>query len=168
MSSLIIRPASITDIPSIVEVRVGAFTEEEVSGFIAQGESLYASIEKLREKWDRENLLKDGFEVFVGEDKGKVVGFIVYNMKSCDDNIDNLVVAKEERGKGVGRALVEYVEALAKSRGINVMRTDTTENSEGVPWTSYGFWRRMGYEDTRVRVATEYGFRVIPLVKNLK
>lgn len=168
MSSLVIRPASITDIPSIVEVRVGAFTEEEVSGFIVPGESLYASIEKLWKTWDRENLLKDGFEVFVGERKGKVVGFIVYNLKSCDDNIDNLAVAKEEQGKGVGRALVEYVEALAKSRGINVLRTDTTENAEGVPWKSYGFWRRMDYEDIGVRVATEYGFRVIPLVKNLK
>ena len=168
MSSLVIRPALITDVSSIVEVRLGAFTEEEVSGFIVPRESLYASIEKLRKTWDRENLLKDGFEVFVAECEGKVVGFIVYNMKSCDDNIDNVVVSKIEQGKGVGRALVEYVEALAKYRGYDVMRTDTTENAEGVPWKSYGFWRRMGYEDTGERVATEYGFKVIPLLKKLK
>ena len=168
MSSLVIRPALITDVSSIVEVRLGAFTEEEVSGFIVPGESLYASIEKLRKTWDRENLLKDGFEVFVAECEGKVVGFIVYNMKSCDDNIDNVVVSKIEQGKGVGRALVEYVEALAKYNGYDVMRTDTTENAEGVPWKSYGFWRRMGYEDTGERVATEYGFKVIPLLKKLK
>jgi len=151
-----------------VEVRLRAFTEEEVSGFIVPGESLYASIEKLRKTWDRENLLKEGFEVFVAEYEANVVGFIVYNMKSPDDNIDNLAVAREEQGKGVGRALVEYVETLAKCRGINVMRTDTTENGEGVPWKSYGFWRKMGYEDTGVRVATEYGFKIIPLVKKLK
>jgi ribosomal protein S18 acetylase RimI-like enzyme len=168
MSSLVIRPALITDVSSIVEVRVGAFTEEEVSGFIVSGESLYASTEKLRKMWDRENLLKDGFEVFVAECETNVVGFIVYNMKSCDDNIDNVVVAKKEQGKGVGRALVEYVEALSKCRGYDVMRTDTTENAECVPWKSYGFWRRMGYEDTGERVATEYGFKVIPLLKKLK
>ena len=168
MSSLIIRPALITDVSSIVEVRVGAFTEEEVSGFIVPGESLYASTEKLRKMWDREILLKDGFEVFVAECETNLVGFIVYNMKSCDDNIDNVVVAKKEQGKGVGRALVEYVEALAKYRGYDVMRTDTTENARGVPWKSYGFWRRMGYEDTGERVATEYGFKVIPLLKKLK
>ena len=168
MSSLVIRPASITDVPSIVEIRLGAFSEEEVSGFIVPGESLYASFEKLRKMWDRENLLKDGLEVFVAECEAKVVGFIVYNMKSPDDNIDNLVVAKEEQGKGVGRSLVEFVEGLAKSRGYAVMCTDTTENAAGVPWKSYGFWRRMGYEDTGERVATEYGFRVIPLLKKLK
>jgi GNAT superfamily N-acetyltransferase len=168
MSSLIIRSASIDDISSIIEVRLGAFTEEEVSGFIVPGESLYASFETLRKNWDKENLLKGGFEVFVAECEGKVVGFIVYNMKSSDDNIDNVVVAKEEQGKGVGKALVEYTEALAKSRGINVMRTDTTENAEGDPWQSYGFWRKMGYEDTGERKATEYGFKIVPLVKKLK
>jgi len=139
MSSLVIRPASITDVPSIVEVRLGAFSEEEVSGFIVPGESLYASFEKLRKMWDRENSLKDGLEVFVAECEAKVVGFIVYNMKSPDDNIDNLVVAKEEQGKGVGRSLVEFVEGLAKSRGYNVMCTDTTENAEGVTWRARRF-----------------------------
>jgi GNAT superfamily N-acetyltransferase len=167
MSSLVIRPASINDISSMVEVRLGAFTVEEVSGFIVAGESLYASVERLRKIWDKENLLKGGFEVFVAECEGKVVGFIVYNMVSSDDNIDNVVVAKEEQGKGVGKALVEYVEALAKSRGINVIRTDTTENAEGDPWRAYGFWRKMGYEDTGERRATN-GFKIFPLVKKLE
>jgi ribosomal protein S18 acetylase RimI-like enzyme len=168
MSSLIIRPASINDISSIVEVRLAAFTEEEVSGFIVPGESLYTSIRRLRKNWDKENLLKGGFEVFVAECEGKVVGFIVYNTKSSDGNIDNVVVAKEEQGKGIGKALVEFAEALAKSRGINVMRTDTTENAEGDPWQSCGFWRKMGYEDTGERRVTEYGFKIISLVKKLK
>jgi GNAT superfamily N-acetyltransferase len=168
MSTLVIRPASITDVSSIVKVRLGAFTEEEVSGFIIPGKSLYKSVERLRRIWDKENLLKEGYEVFVAESEAKVVGFIVYHMRSSDDNIDNVVVTKEEQGKGVGRALIEYVEALAKSRSINIMSTDTTENAEGVPWKSYGFWRKMGYEDTGVRLATQYGFKVIPLVKKLK
>lgn len=168
MSSLVIRPASIKDVASVVRVRLGAFSEEEASGFIVPGEGMYASIEKLRKIWDKENFLKDGCEVFMAEREAKVVGFIVYNMKSSDDNIDNVAVTKEEQGKGVGRALVEYVEVLAKSRGYDFMKTDTTENAEGIPWKSYGFWRKMGYEDDGERVATEYSFKVIPLVKRLK
>ena len=168
MSSLVLRPATVMDVPSIVKVRSGAFTQKEISGFIAVGESLYSSIEKLRENWETCNRLKDGFEVFVAESRGEVIGFIVYNMNSQDDNIDNLVVTKEEQGKGVGRALVEYVEELAKSRGFDIMKTDTTENTEGIPWKGYGFWRKMGYEDTGKRVPTEYGFKVISLVKKLK
>ena len=117
--------------------------------------------------WDRDNLLLDGFEVFVAENGGMVIGFIVFTMKG-NDNIDNVIVAKEEQGKGVGRSLVEYVEDLAKSRGFFVIRTDTTESVNGVPWKAYDFWRRMGYEDTGERGPSEYGFKNIPLVKKLE
>jgi len=117
MSSLIIRPASIRDIPSIVEIRLGAVTVEDISEFGVPEYNLYSSIEKLQKMWDKENLLMDGFEVFVAENDGEVIGFIVFTMKGSD-NIDNIVVAKEEQGMGVGRALVEYVEDLAKSRGF--------------------------------------------------
>ncbi len=59
----------------------------------------------------------------MAEREARVVGFIVYNMRSLDDNIDNLVVEKEEQGKGVGKALVEFVEELARSRGYDVIKT---------------------------------------------
>ncbi len=51
MSSLVIRPSSIADIPSIVRIRRDTFTEQEVSGFIVPGESPYTSSEKLRKMW---------------------------------------------------------------------------------------------------------------------
>ncbi len=168
MPSIIIRPALITDISSIVKVGLGAFTKEEVAGFIIEGENPYSSIENLQKVWDQVNLLKDGSEVYVAEHEGKMVGFIVCNMRRDDDNIDNLVVAKEEQGKGIGRLLVRYVEKLAISRGYDVLKTDTTENAEGVPWKAYGFWKRMGYEDNWQRVVLENGLKVIPLVKRLR
>jgi GNAT superfamily N-acetyltransferase len=168
MLCLKIRPATINDASSISEVRVGALTEDEVSGFVVPGDNLYSSVDKLRRVWDKDNRLQDGFEVFVAECNGKIIGFIVSNMDVSDDNIDNLVVAKKEQGKGVGGALVEYVEELARSRGFSVLKTDTTENALGIPWRAYGFWKKMGYEDTGERIATGYGFKVIPLVKNLK
>ena len=168
MLSLKIRPATITDALSVVKIRVGALTEEEVSGFVVPGDNLYSSVDKLRKVWDKDNRLQDGFEVFVAECNGKIIGFVVLNMDVSDDNIDNVVVAKKEQGKGIGRAFVEYVEELARSRGFSVLKTDTTENALGVPWKAYGFWKKMGYEDTGERIATAYGFKVIPLVKNLK
>jgi len=165
MPALSIRPASISDIPSIVEVRLGVLTDKELSGFSVPGSSLYYS--KLTEMWNTGNRLKDDSEVFVAVSDGKVVGFIVFSMKQCDDNIDNIVVAKKEQGKGVGRALVEYIEDLAKSRGMDVITTDTTENAKRVPWKAYGFWKKMGYEDTGKRLASGYDFKIIPLVKKL-
>ena len=167
MSSLVIHPASITDITLIVKLRVEALTDDELSGFVVPGDNLYKSVEKLQKMWNKENRLKDGLELFVAEFQENIVGFIVYNMESCDDNIDNLIVAREEQGKGIGRALVEYVEELAKSRGYDFIRTDTTENAKGVPWKSYGFWKKMGYKDTGERITSKYDFKNIPLVKGL-
>jgi GNAT superfamily N-acetyltransferase len=166
MNSLIIRPASVCDAASIVEIRLGAVTQEETAEFGVPEDNLYSSLEKLRGMWNKDNSLENGFEVFVAEDRGKVTGFIVFNMKG-NDNIDNIIVAKKEQGKGIGRALVEYVEELAKSRGFNFLKTDTTENAKGVPWKAYGFWIKMGYKDSGVRIPTEYSFKDIPLVKRL-
>ena len=124
--SLSIRPASVDDISSIVEIRLDALTEEEVAGSAISGDSLYLSVEKLHEVWDKENKFMGSFEVFVAEREGRVVGSIVVNMNNFDDNIDNIVVNREEQGKRIGRALVRYVEKLAKSRGFCVLKTDTT------------------------------------------
>lgn len=146
MTSFTIRPASIRDVPLIVDIRLGAVTEEDIFEFGIPGDNSFTSNEKLREIWVIENKLKEGFEVFVAESQYKIIGFIVFTMKGCD-NIDNIVIAENEQNKGVGRALVEYVENLARTRGFSMIGTDTTENSEGVPWKAYGFWRKMGYID---------------------
>jgi ribosomal protein S18 acetylase RimI-like enzyme len=168
MASLVIRAAEVQDVSSIVRIRLAALTEEEIRGFSAPEFATYSSTEELRKVWNRGNRLKDGFEVFVAENEGKMVGFIVFKMERDYGYIDNIVVAKEEQGKGIGRALVMYVEDIAKSKGCHLMKTDTTENADGVPWKSYGFWTRMGYEDTGERLPTDYDFKEIPLIKRLK
>jgi len=168
MTSLVIRAASVKDISSIVRIRLAALTEEEIRGFSAPEFATYSSTEELRKVWSRENRLKDGFEVFVAEDEGKLVGFIVFKMEHDYGYIDDIVVAKEEQGKGIGRTLVAYAEDIAKSKGCYMMKTDTTENTDGVPWKSYGFWTRMGYEDTGERLPTNYDFKEISLIKRLK
>ena len=48
------------------------------------------------------------------------------------------------------------------------MKTDTTENIEGIPWKSHGFWIKMGYKDIGERLITKWDFKTIPFVKNLK
>jgi ribosomal protein S18 acetylase RimI-like enzyme len=167
MTPLIIRAARVEDIPSIVTVRLEALTEDEISGFSAPEFAIYSSIKELRKAWDKENVLADGVEVFVVEDEGEKVGFIAIKIERDLGYIDNLVVAKKEQGKGIGRALVAYAENIAKSKGCCLMKTDTTENAEGVPWKSYGFWIRMQYKDTGERLPTNHNFKEIPLTKRL-
>jgi ribosomal protein S18 acetylase RimI-like enzyme len=167
MSPVIIRPAAVEDVSSIVRVRLGAITEQEIKGFSALEFALYSSIEKLRINWDKGNRLRDGFEVFVAEAEGKLVGFIAFKMERNCGYIDNIVVAKERQRQGIGRKLVAHVEMSAKSQGIDQIITDTTENADGTPWRSYNFWIKLGYKDTGERLPTKYDFKEIPLIKRL-
>jgi len=168
MMKLVIRKATVEDIPSIVKVRRSAFTQEEVRGFTTPEPSIYYTCERLRRAWDEENVLKNGWEIAVAESKGGIVGFIVFQIRGRYCEIDNINIAKDSQGKGVVRALVTHAEETAKAAGCSKMQTDTTENAEGIPWKAYSFWKKMGYRDTGERLPTEWNFKTIPFEKNLK
>src|SRR4030042_3595692 len=117
MNSLMIRAATVKDISSIVKMRLAALTEEEISAFSAPEFTItYTSTKELRNVWNRENRLEDGFEVLVAEDEGEMAGFIVFKTELDYGYIENLVIAKEKQRQGIGRALVKYIEGIAKSR----------------------------------------------------
>jgi GNAT superfamily N-acetyltransferase len=168
MEEVIIRKASVHDVHAIVQASLTSASKEETDGFAAAEWVTYSSPEELRKVWDRENRLKDGSEVFVAEKDRRIVGFIVFKMERDYVYIDNIDVRKEEQRKGIGKALVKHVESIALANGYSSIKTDTTENAEGRPWKSYGFWTEMGYQDTGERLPTKWSFKTIPLVRNLK
>ncbi len=104
----------------------------------------------------------------MAEDEGIIVGFIVFKMERDYGFIDNIIVAKGKQGQGIGSALVAYAGGITKSKGCHLIKTDTTENTEGVRWKSYSFWTNMGYKDTEERLPTHYDFKAIPLIKRLE
>jgi len=171
MVSLVIRRATTKDIPSIVRIRLTTLTEEETVGFSAPLQAATTSIKKLQEAWSEGNRLKNGFEVFLAEVGNCLAGYAMFGLvNGCTDcgYIDDIVVAKEQQGKGIGKALVGYLEGIAKSKGCSVMKTDTTENADGVAWRSYGFWIKMGYKDTGERLPTHFSFHEIPFTRRLE
>lgn len=168
MQKPVVRKANVDDIPSIVQACVTSASREETEGFAAPEWVTYSSTEELRKVWNTGNRLKDGSEVVVAERNGRVVGFIVFSMKPDFAYIDNIDIARHEQRKGIGTALVTYVEKMARSHGRFCIKTDTTENAQGVPWKSYGFWTKMGFKDTRERLPTKWSFKTIPFVKKLK
>jgi len=168
MRKLVIRAATPDDIPSIVKVSLASTTEEEVQGFSAPEWVTFSSSEELSKVWVEANRLKDGFEVIVAEKNGEIVGLIVFKMEPDHGHIDNIDITEDEQRKGIGRALVEHVENIAKAKGLSLMKTDTTENIEGVPWKSYGFWIKMGYKNKGERLPTKWNFKTIPFDKRLE
>jgi ribosomal protein S18 acetylase RimI-like enzyme len=167
MINLDLRKAELKDIPGIVEVRLASVEEEETRGFSRAGGSAFSSVEKLKKVWAEGNRLSDGYGLVVAEKNGRIVGFIVFKVENDYGYIDNIHVARNQQRRGVGRALVAYVESTVKANGCPLMKTDTTENNAGILWKSYGFWVSMGYRDTGERLHTEWGFKIIPFIKNL-
>jgi len=168
MVKLVIRMATMNDIPSIVNVSLASTAKEEKQRFTAPELGTYSSSEELRKAWAEENKLKDGSEVIVAEKNRRIVGFVVFKKEYDYCYIDNIDITRDEQRKGIGRALVTHVENIVKVNGYSLMKTDTTESGEGIPWKSYGFWTKIGYKDTGERLTTKWNFKTIPFVKNLK
>jgi GNAT superfamily N-acetyltransferase len=151
--------------PSIVETCQASTTDEEMIGYTAPEWGAFRDNKKLRDIWTTGNRLKGDYEVIVSEREGQIVGFLVFKREQEFLYIDQMDIRKSEQRKGVGRALVEYVERLAMEKGLARVETDTTENADGVPWNSYDFWIKMGFRDTGERLKANWDFKTIPFVK---
>ena len=96
-----------------------------------------------------------GDKVVVGELDGRVVAVAALQVAPTLEldapaaKLAALVVDERNRGTGVGRALVEALEAEARSRGCGVFFLTTAERRAG----AHAFYRRIGLEETGRRFA---------------
>jgi GNAT superfamily N-acetyltransferase len=82
--------------------------------------------------------------VWVAEQDGKVAGVVVLLPEDEHLLLDNVAVAPEAHGKGVGRALVAFAEAEARRRGHAEIRLYTHEKMT----ENIAMYPRLGYEET--------------------
>lgn len=88
-------------------------------------------------------------ENYVAEESGQVVGFITLNQRSpVSTEVHCMAVRPEFHGKGIGRALVERVEATLASRPVEYLQAKTLGPSR--PNAEYertrGFYQHMGFQ----------------------
>lgn len=104
--------------------------------------------------------IADG-QVWVLTSASHIIGVLVLEETPRGLLLDNIAVAPDQQGKGHGRKLLEFAEAVAKQRGWNAIYLYTnalmTENIE--------LYRRIGYAETS-RV-TEKGFDRVYMTKRL-
>lgn len=93
-----IRKANLSDLSSIIELIDGEFTKEGL-GFVNKAQV--------------ETELRKG-RIFIADDNGLIVG-----CRIGVDTVWNMVVVKSQRGRGIGRALIEY----HRARTIRVKNT---------------------------------------------
>ena len=140
--NLTIRKAGMTDATRLAEL-------SEVLGYPVEPEVIKQRLERL--------LARPDHTVLVAELPGsEVVGWIhaaeqdiLEVGRFCE--ILGLVVAADERGKGIGRRLVERVERWALERGLE----EVSVRSNVARLESHPFYDRAGY----LRVKTQHAYR---------
>jgi GNAT superfamily N-acetyltransferase len=141
MNELIIRKAKIDD----------ANRMAELSGTLGYPVSAQTMEQRLT------RVLKlETHSVFVAERSGEVVGWTHGAEQEmlelgCRCEIWGLVVAESERGRGVGRRLIEAIEKWACDRGL----ADMSVRSNVVRLESHPFYERIGY----TRYKTQHAYR---------
>jgi ribosomal protein S18 acetylase RimI-like enzyme len=99
--------------------------------------------------------------IHVVDEDGRVCGFIVLYPRDDHLHVENLAIDPQYQGQGLGRALLDFAEAQARSHRLHAIELYTneqmTENLE--------FYPRLGYVETGRRV--EDGFSRVYFRKEL-
>ena len=164
-----IRPATKEDIPEIVHIEKASINETEIVGYAAPiGERILADENKLRAAWVGDSV--DGLQVYVFEQE-RILGFILIRVDNDAVELDDILVSTDRQNKGIGKALVAFVEDLARKLGKKYVTLGTTRSTKtGMPWKSYTFWLRLGYkveEEKETEEGRTYGFTEIRFRKKL-
>lgn len=76
------------------------------------------------------------------DDDGKVIAGLDATMTAFNIlYVSTVFVAESHRRKGLGRQLIEEMEARAKALGANTIRLDTFD------WQGYDFYMSLGYQE---------------------
>jgi ribosomal protein S18 acetylase RimI-like enzyme len=100
-------------------------------------------------------------QVTVAEDDGEIVGVVVFGTTDAGFAIDNVAVHPSHRGKGLGRALLEFAEAEAQRASFDSIYLYTHEKMT----KNQALYARRGYVEYERR--NEDGFARVFMRKQL-
>lgn len=92
-------------------------------------------------------------------EQGAVVGILTWHVTPVlhrpkpVGRITMMAVAKEERRRGIGRALVEAASEKLRAKGCGLVEVTSNIDLSG----AHGFYRKLGFERTSYRFARELG-----------
>jgi len=165
-----IRLATKDDIPQIAWCNRTAKNDSELVGYgVPSCRRVFANEEKLKSKWHGNHV--EGELLYVFEEDGRILAYAQVRVDPDAVELDNIDVAGEHQRKGIGTAMVDFVESLAKNLGKQYVTLGTSRNTKtGKPWKSYSFWLKLGYAvdgETQTEVGDENGFTEIRFRKRV-
>jgi ribosomal-protein-alanine N-acetyltransferase len=117
-----IRPAQVADVGDVSEIEKAVFSDPW-------------SVNDFRE------CVSSRVPFLVAEDHGAIAGYVVAHFAADEGEILNLGVATAHRRQGLGRTLVQGVEALLAERGVRAVYLEVRESNAGARrlYQSLGF-----------------------------
>jgi ribosomal protein S18 acetylase RimI-like enzyme len=100
-------------------------------------------------------------EQWVLEDEGRFVASVVLQDRGDHLHVENVAVAPDRQGRGLGRALLAFAEDEARRRGLPELRLYTNAAMAD----NLAFYPRLGFREVERR--TEHGFSRVFFVKPL-
>jgi ribosomal protein S18 acetylase RimI-like enzyme len=130
MNDLTLRPATSADAPALTELVNAAYGHyvERLGGPPRPMTEDYADVVQTH-------------RVMVAERGGEIVGLIVLALGDIEVTIDNVAVHPAQQRTGVGRALLEHAEAVARTEGIRRVHLYTHERMT----ENLALYERIGY-----------------------
>jgi ribosomal protein S18 acetylase RimI-like enzyme len=98
-------------------------------------------------------------EVWVVEEGGAVLGFVVLVAEPDSLLLDIVAVSPAHQGRGLGRALMDVAERRCRELGLPAVRLYTNEQMT----ENIAMYAHLGYDETHR--ATEHGFRRVFFTK---
>ena len=165
-----IRLATKHDIPQIVHIDQTAVVDDELVGYgPPASKRVFADEDKLRAVWVGKSV--EGMLVYVIEEDERILGFSLIRVDPDAVELDDIVVAIEHQRRGIGTAMVGFVENLARNLGKQYVTLGTTRKTKnGIPWKSYSFWLKQGYaveDEIETEEGRTYGFTEIRFRKKV-
>ncbi|MDP2925899.1 MAG: GNAT family N-acetyltransferase [Nanoarchaeota archaeon] len=94
-------------------------------------------------------------EIFISEIEGKIIGVIIIKLEYLNSGlccfIEELVIDEKYQRKGIGQALLETIEILAKEKKIKFIYLTALKKAK-----AFEFYKKIGYkEDKETRVMSK-------------
>ncbi len=143
MNNILIRKAIKSDIPSVSKLAI------ELIDSVKNGEGI---AEDVLSNNSRNVLANPNSYILVAEAEGKVIGFISFMTRKTIIHsglcglIDELVVSKKYRRKGVGKELIKA--AVEECRKLRCCEVELSTESTNV--NAREFYKHCGFEETGV------------------
>jgi len=130
---------------AVIEINEESPVRGEIKRLIAEADAYATSLypPDSNHLVSAEDLVAQGVRFFVARADGVAVGCAALRRDGTEGELKRMFVLERARGMGVGRAILQAVEAAARADGVQVLRLETgVRNVEAL-----GLYRRSGYAE---------------------